>query len=116
MAIKEVKYSKKFLSQTGYEDISHHGSPKWRHFQKTGKEDEKFREEIVSKYALSKNGEINYYDYFGFDGNQQYKFWMSEKFSKKLQKYNIKENGNYSTHINITKAGNGNSLEKLCDL
>ncbi len=109
MAIKDIKYSKKFFSRTDNENISYPESPIYKDYQTISEKDEKIREEVISKYALyTKKGAR----YFGFDGNQQYIFKIYDEILGK----NKKENVNYNTYISIKKAGESNKLANISDL
>ena len=118
MVIKKTNYQKVFLSETDHEDISHHGSPDYKPFQTTSKEDEKLRKEITEKFSLNtgqnKHGEKTE---FGFDGKQQYKFtfWQDLEIRNKVYR-NPEISTEYFSKIQIIKAGNKNDLENLCDM
>jgi hypothetical protein len=114
---KKVEYSKRFISKTDSEDISHHGSPEWRYFQTINDEDIKLRKLIIDKFALK--SKISTYGWSGeaegFDGKQQYKFGFNADFPEKPETEGEK-NVNYSSIVGIIKAGALEELAKECDL
>jgi hypothetical protein len=53
MVIKEVKYSKEYLSETGYEPSGSHGQPPERDYQKINSKEENLRKEVVKNLDFS---------------------------------------------------------------
>jgi len=114
---KKVEYSKNFISKTDSKDISHHGSPEWESFQTINDEDIKLRKLIINKFALTSKISFYYWngEAEGFDGKQQYRFEFNTDFPK-IPETEREKNVNYSSMVEIIKAGALEELTKDCDL
>ncbi len=109
MAIKKVKYSKKFISMTKYEKEYHN---RLNPYQSESKEDKKLYEKIISELAFFYDAENE--KYHGFDGKQHYTFsCYSENIETKKDRL---KNVKYDSIYEITKAGALENLENLSDL
>jgi hypothetical protein len=118
MVVNKVVYSKEFLSQTGWNDISHHGSGNWIPYQKINDKHSKLMENIIKEFAIKSNINLYYFsqkEAEGFDGRQFYTFDFGADFPE--QKEEDRENNvNYSAIVNIKKSGKLEELSKTCDL
>ena len=114
MAIKEVRYSRTFLSKTDQTDTSYHGSPTYVDYQEISEEDKKIRKEAEREFGFevrhSKFGSSK--EMFGFDGTMQYFFSFS---GHPPEKEDRSKNILYQTEVYIRKAGSSENVAHNVD-
>ena len=113
MAVRKVKYSREFMTETNKKDDSYHGSPEWVPYQDACKEDMAIRDNAIDRFAgESLNMPSRFY---GSDGKQQYIFQITSP--PPLHKpENPEEHFQYTTTFRITKMGDDKGLDNLSDL
>lgn len=111
MAIKDVNYSKTFISKTEYANLGTSESPRTRYFQNISDEDRNFREKVIQKFGHF--GVVDLMrDNFGSDGKQIYTFG----FNGIPSPIESDQNNEYASVVNIRKSGEENFLDDFCDL
>lgn len=111
MAVKKrIEYKREFLSETGQEDVSYHGSPIYVDVQYNSQEDENIRKEIIAQFSIDCEGSVHK----GFDGDSFYFFQVTG--TPQTDFKNRKKQIKYNAEVAIKKAGAKSNLENLCDL
>ena len=96
-------YSKRYKSETYQENISYHGSPRWKDHQRACKEDKNLREEIKSRFGIY-NGDL----LFGFDGKLIY-FFTIKGHPQELE--DTSKNVPYDAKVQLLILGKESDLE-----
>ncbi len=114
MAVKEVKYSRTFLSKTTEVDVGHHKS-EWASAQGLNDEDANIRYQIRQMFEFDRGGGSMHgsdLKMFGFDGKMQYSFSISGHPRKEADPL---KSIPYQTEVYIRKAGSGESVAHNID-
>jgi hypothetical protein len=122
MAVKEIDYSRMFVSRTDKRiyktDKSHafySGTPACEERQVQSDEDKSIREEMERKYGLKSGTEEFGERTTGFDRQFLYSFWVDTKGLISLGITSPK-NIEYPVHVHIKKSGSEEDLDQPSDL
>lgn len=111
MNLKKSRYTKTYISETDVEDVSPHGSPHYEDVQTQNEKDKRIRKEIEKTFVFN---EFNR-EKIGFDGNVLYMFEITDNlYFRSL--HNKSKNIEYTTTVNIKKAGSREIIDKSSDL
>ncbi len=115
---KEIRYTKKFLSTTEWENVGYNGSDRYIPHQAIDEEYLKLIKNILKKFAIKSEINPHYYwekEAYGFDGEQHYSFSFGSNFPEQ-QEEDKEKNVNYFAYVDIKKAGALEKISKNCDL
>lgn len=115
MAVKEVKYSRTFLSKTTEVDVGGHHKSEWASAQGLNDEDANIRDQIQQMFEFDREGggmRGSDLKTFGFDGKIQYSYRISGHPREEDPLKSIP----YQSEVYIRKAGSIDTLDNPSDL